>query len=104
MSLDAIKIVSSAEQSAKERLQAGQAEAKKLVSEAETSGRTLKERRQTEADAEVRRLMDETEKQAERNAAKILSQTQAKCGEMRVLAEAKLDQAAALIVGRVVNG
>ena len=56
------------------------------------------------AEEEVKRLVDEADRQAEEQAVKLSSDTLKEQDEIRRRAESRLDEAAGLIVERIVNG
>ena len=103
MSLNAIQKVTEAEQSA----QAGKAEAiaaaKKLVADAQRAGDALVEQARAKAEAENKALLRQAEERAAKAAEATLEQARQEAQAMCRAAEGRLDQAADLIVGRVVK-
>lgn len=103
MSLEAVKTVTLAEQEAKERKAQAAVDARKLVAQAEKAGA------QTVADAQARGRSESAGElaQAEARAAEYLAQvirdTEGTCDELRAQAQGRLEQAADLIVRRVVD-
>lgn len=103
MSLDAIQKVTEAEQSAKARKAQAEIEARKLVSDSQRSGTALIEEARTRAEAENKVLLEQAEVKAAQAAQTILAQAKRDAEAMYHTAESKLDQAADLIVRRVVK-
>lgn len=104
MSLDAIKKVTETEQLSLQRRTEATAAAKKLVADAEREGVKLVEAAQSRAAAEARALMAQAEKKAAEYAAKAKADTERDCAELRRAAERRLDDAATLIMERIVSG
>jgi V/A-type H+-transporting ATPase subunit G/H len=104
MSLDVIKSIGDAEELARQARLAAQTKAKNMIAEAEKKGQAVVLDAVTRAEADVKRLLDEAENKAASSAAGLLSTTSEKQAEIRRLAECRLDDAAGLIVERIVNG
>lgn len=104
MSLDAMKKVVDAEDSARQSLQNATAEAKQIVADAEAKGRAYRESRQAEADAGVRAMMQDAEAKAADNGQEIMHHAENQCAVLRAHAESRLEQAADRIVERIVIG
>ena len=103
LSLEAIKQVTQTEQDcAQRKLDAVQA-AKRTVAEAEKTGQAALDARRGEAQAQVRALMADAEAKAGVEADAVRADTAKACAALKVSAEQKLEQAAELIVRRVVN-
>ena len=96
MSLEAIKQVTEAEQANKARKVEAQAEAKRMVAEAERAGKA-------HLDAQVRGFMQQAEAKAAEHAAEVMAQTKQACDSLRAKAEGRLADAAESIVRRVVK-
>ena len=104
MSLDAIKKVTETEQLSQQRRIEAATAAKKLVADAERDGVKLVEAAQNRAVGEARTMMAEAEKKAAEYAAKAKADTERDCVELRRAAERRLDDAATLIMERIVSG
>ncbi len=103
MSLDAIKQVTLAEAETKQRKADALAAAKKLVAEAEQSGKEALRAAKAAAEANAKELMAQAEQRAVGRAEEAAKQSQQACADLRSTAEGRLDQAAELIVRRVVS-
>lgn len=103
MSLDAIKQVNEAEETAKQHKADAKALAKKLVADAERDGRELVESTRNKTAAEVKQFMTEAEQKAAVSAEEVLAETKRACETLHTQAKGRLDQAASLIVERVVK-
>ena len=103
MSLDAIKRVTETEQISAQRKAEAEAESKKAIGEAERAGRAQLSAARAEAEAKVKIMMAEAEKGAAKEAEVVQQQTAQSWEQMKADARAKLEDAAALIVRRVVN-
>lgn len=103
MSLEAIKQVTQAEAESKQRKAEAIAAAKKLVAQAEQAGEQTLRSACADADAKARELMVQAEERSAVHAAGIAAQSKQDCAALCSAAEGKLDQAAALIVRRVVS-
>lgn len=103
MSLEAIKSITAAEElSQREKLEAQQ-NAKKAIADAEKAGEAAIAAARARAEEEIRALMKATEAKAAENAEELLQNTSNKCVAIRAHAESRLDNAASLIVRRVVE-
>lgn len=103
MSIDAIKQVTQAEQETQNRKVQAQAEAKRLLAEAERAGQARVAARCSEAEAQVGQLMKEAEERAAQRTQAVTAETAQECGALRKTAEGRMAKAAGLIVERVVN-
>lgn len=103
MSLDAIQKVTEAEQSALARKAEAAAAAKKLVQDAQRAGDALVDQARARVEAENKALLQQAEERASAAAQAVLAQARQDAEALCRAAEAKLDQAADLIVGRVVK-
>ena len=103
MSLEAIKKVTETEQISLQRKAEAAQQAKKTVAEAERAGQELLERSRQEAEAKVKEFMADAEQRAAAHADEVMKETELACKQLRQEAEGRLDEAAALIVRRVVN-
>lgn len=103
MSLEAIKQVTEAELTHKQRKAEAQAEAKRTVAEAERAGKARLAEARAQAEAQVRAFMKQAEETAAKHAAQVNGETQKTCDALRSKAEGRLAQAAESIVRRVVK-
>lgn len=103
MSLEAIKIISAAEDAAKRRKAEASAEIKQALSDAEAAGQATIAAAKTKAAAELRNQREQAEAKAARETADTASNTQNRMASLRIKAEGRLDRAAALIVERIVT-
>ena len=103
MSLEAIQMVAQTEAETKQRKADAIAAAKKLIAEAEQTGKQTLQTACADAEAKARELMVRAEERAAARAAEIAAQSKQDCAALCSSAENKLDEAAALIVRRVVS-
>ncbi|MCI8480498.1 MAG: hypothetical protein HFG08_06440 [Oscillibacter sp.] len=103
MSLEAIEKVTQVEVQNRERRAAAEAEAKKLVADAEKSGLALLQRTRDGAAESGRELLQQAEAKAAERAAEIDRTAEAEAAKLRETAEKHLAEAAEFIVGRVVK-
>ncbi len=103
MSLEAVQKVTEAEQRSRERRAEAAENAKRLVAEAEKDGKARLSAARSEAEAKARALMAEAEAKAARHTQAVMEDQRKSCDGLRREAEAKLDEAAAMIVRRVVG-
>lgn len=103
MSLEAIKKVAQTEAETKQRKAEALAAAKKMVSDAQLAGEQALRNTYAEAEAKAKELMLQAEERASTRASEIAAQSQQECAALCSAAEHKLDDAAALIVRRVVS-
>lgn len=103
MSLDAIKQVTETERKTLERRAQAQAEAKKILADAEQAGRARVEAARAEAEAQVSQFIKEAEKEASKRSAAVMDETAQTCQDLSRAAEGRMAKAAGLIVRRVVN-
>lgn len=103
MSLEAIKKVAESEQNSAQRKAEAAQQAKKLVADASREGEALLASARQKAEAQVKIFMTEAEEKAAKHTAEVMKDTQRACEELKQAASARLDEAAALIVRRVVN-
>lgn len=103
MSLEAVKQVTEAEAQGKlQKAQAAQ-EAKRLLAEAEKAGRQALQEAQAQAEAEARRMIAGAEESASGEMAQIRAQGAADAEQLRKQAKGRLEEAASLIVRKVVD-
>lgn len=103
MSLEAIKQVAQTEAETKQRKADAVVAAKKLVADAEQAGAQTLRDACAAADANAKELLVRAEERAAARAAEIAAQSRQECAALCSAAENKLDEAAALIVRRVVS-
>jgi len=103
MSLEAMKSILAAEEQARSEKAIALQNAKKAIADAEKAAADCMDKAYARADEEIRALMKATEAKAAQNADDLLQSTANKCAAMRAKAETKLDEAALLIVRRVVE-
>lgn len=103
MSLEAVKQVTMTEEQARAQKAEAVQEAKRLVAEAEKVGRQILLDAQTKAAAEVKALIAQAEQAASDDAAKVEAQAAADAQQLRSKAEGRLEEAASLIVRKVVD-
>lgn len=101
--MEAIQKVTQAEAESKQRKADAIADAKKLVAQAEQAGAQTLRNVCAEAEAKAKELMTQAEERAAARAAEIAAQSKQDCAALCNAAEGKLEQAAALIVRRVVS-
>ncbi len=103
MSLEAVKQVTLAEEQGRtEKAQAAQ-EAKSLIAEAERIGRQAVQDAQTGGDALAKQMLAQAEENAADEIARIRAQAVADADKLRSRAEGRLEEAASLIVRKVVD-
>ena len=103
MSFEAIQKVTETEQATRAKKAEAAAEAKRIVGEAERNGRQLVAQARAKAEEQVKAMMAEAEARAVERSRQILADNDVACAALRQNAQARLDQAADLIVGRVGN-
>ncbi len=103
MSMEAIARVTTAESEAKAAVQAAEAKARQKLAEADAAGRAAVEAAGAKADAELRELRLKAEEKYRNDAAAQAETLEGRKAALRASAGEKLDQAAALIVERIVN-
>ena len=103
MSLDAIKQITDAEETARQAKLAAEASARGLCAKAQQMGAHAVEEARSKAEATVRAWMTQAETQAAAEAKQEIAAAARTCDQLKTAAEARLDDAAAWIVRRVVN-
>lgn len=104
MSFEAITMINQAEESAKKGRAQVLADSKAAEAAAVEAGKAAVEAAVANARQQVQTMQGELEAQANAAAKALASETENQKAAMRACAEGKLDQAAALIVERIVNG
>ena len=103
MSFEAITSIAQAEAEAKATVAAAEAKAKQLLAEAETAGKAAVEAANAKADSELAELRRQADEKAMTEAEGLSKETENKKAALRVKTEARLENAAALVVERIVN-
>lgn len=103
MSTDAITSITEAEETSRKAIAEARQNARKRIAEAEINGAELVNNAVSRAQDEVRSLFDAADKKAAENAAELDGTIANRCAALRAHAEARLDQAAGLILERIVN-
>ncbi len=104
MSLEAIKEIGEAEEKARIAKTEAATSSKKLIAEAEESGRLSVEDAIRKAEDEIRGLKRETEEKAVADAKELIRQTENRKASMLVKAESRMAEAVSLVTERIVNG
>lgn len=104
MSFEAITMINQAEESAKKGRAQAIADAKAAEAAAVEAGKAAVEAAVAQARQQVQDLQTQLEAEAKAATAALCAETENQKAAMRACAEGKLDQAAALIVERIVNG
>jgi len=104
MSFEAITMINQAEESAKAGRAQVLAEAKAAEAAAVEAGKAAVEAAVAKARQQVQDMQADLEANANKAAEGLAGETENQKAAMRACAEGKLDQAAALIVERIVNG
>ena len=103
MAVEAIQKVTEAEQGAKQRKDSILAESKQRILIAQRAAQRVLEDARVDAETETRQMMTQAEEQANQLTQKILEQAGQESETMKQAARQHLDQAAQLIVEKVVN-
>lgn len=104
MSLEAIQIISEAEAKAERAKADAKAEAKQAVEDAERAGKSLVEAALRKADTELQALGRKVDQAAAIETGNSQTNAAAEEAAMRERAERRLDEAAQLILERIVSG
>ncbi|MBR5095101.1 MAG: hypothetical protein IK095_08405 [Oscillospiraceae bacterium] len=103
MSMEAIVSVTTAEQAAKNAVAAAQVQAKQLLADAEAAGKVALEAARAKADSELELLRRRAGEKSRADTAALTGRLEKDRTELRLRAGARLADAAALIVERIVN-
>ena len=103
MSLEAIKQVTDSEQLADQKKAAAVAEAARTIAQAQKQGDGLLEEAQQKAQAVAAQKLKDAEGRAEVEARQVEAKTQEECSALKAEAKGKLEDAAALIIRKVVG-
>ena len=104
VSLDALKSITQAEESARKAKATAIQEARAAVDEAERAGLDLITKARRQAEEEAAQLIKEAEQKASKEMEDLARMTVNKKAIMRSKIEKQLDQASDYVVGRIVNG
>lgn len=104
MSLEAVQQVTETERKARERRAEAVEQAKRQTAEAERAGQARLSQARSEAEAQVKAMFVQAEEAAAADTAAVMEETQRTCGTLRREAEGRLEDAAALIIRKVVGG
>lgn len=104
MAFDAITMISQAEETAKKERAQALTDARAAEDAAVEAGKTAVEEAADRARKEIQAKLAELEAEATAAAQMLSGETEKQKAAMRAAAEQKLDDAAALIVERIVNG
>lgn len=103
MSLEAIKLISEAEETARQRKAEAQAEAKREIAQAEAAVAEAMDAARAKAAEELKGLSRKADDKSKADAMELAENTENRKAALRVRAESRLDKAAGLIVERIVN-
>lgn len=103
MSHEVIKAITDAEESAREDMLKAQAAAKAMIAKAEKEGQTSVSEAISRAEEETKKRMLSADEKAAQNAAELQASTSNFSDDIRRRAETRLNQAASLIVERIVQ-
>ncbi len=103
MSFEAITSVANAEQEAKNAVAAAQAKARQLLADAEAAGKASLEAAAAKAESELELLQTRAEEKSRSDGQTLSQELERERNALRRKAEARLGEATALIVERIVN-
>lgn len=103
MSFEDIQKVTQTEQDARAKKADAQAEAKQIIAAARKAGAAEVERARADAQAQVKAWMAQAESEAGKRAEKTAQANDEACQALRQKARERMDEAAGLIVRKVVN-
>ncbi len=103
MSLEAIKAISEAEENARIAKASATALSKKLIAEAEESGKLAVEDAKKKAEEEIRDLKRKAGEKATEEAQNLSRTTENRKASMQVRANSRTDKAVSLVIERIVN-
>lgn len=104
MAIEAIKKVTQTEQDSQKRREAAAAEGKQQVAQAQRDGRRIVDEARQKAEGQVKQMMLDADSKAAQLSQGILDEAKKECEVLKQEARKRLDQAAALIVEKVVKG
>ena len=103
MSMDALKAVTDSEEQARAQKAQAEAEARALVEQARKMGQARLEDQRRTATAQVKDKLAQAEAHGEKTKDQVLAQYAQDCEDLKAKAHQRLDQAADLIMGKVVE-
>ena len=103
MSFEAIKGISDAEVQGKAKVAEAEARARQMLVDAEGAGKAALDAARSRADSELKLLREKAEKQTAEKTAALDGEMLAEADRLRRAAELKLEDAAALVVERIVG-
>lgn len=103
MALEEIKTIKDAEQDAKQMIAEASAESKRTVANARVAGKAAVDAAVKKAEDELVVLVKKADEKATADAGELAVNTENKKAAMQARAEKRLEEAAALIVERIVN-
>ena len=103
MSLEGIKQVTETEASTHQRKAEAEAQAKAMIADARRAGEKDLADARAEAEAQAKSYMKEAEAKAAKHSEAVVEETGHACDALRRAAKSHMDEAAELIVRRVVN-
>ena len=103
LSLEVIRQITEAEKSWEQRKAEAVQAAKRSAAEAEKAGQAMLEQARSDAEAKVKAALADAEAQAAEEAQAVQDETVRSCNALKAAAEQRLEQAAQLIVRRVVK-
>lgn len=103
MSLEAIKAISEAEENSKIAKASAVALSKKLIAEAEENGKLAVEDAKKKAEDEIRDLKRKAGEKAKEDAHNLSRTTENRKASMQVRANSRTEEAASLVIERIVN-
>ena len=103
MSFEAIKGITDAEVLGKACVAEAESKAKQMVADAEAAGQAAVEAARSKAEIELKELREKAEKQTAEKTASLDQEILAEADRLRRTAEQKLEDAAALVVERIVG-
>ena len=103
MSFEAISNITQAEAAAKATLAGAETRAKQLAADAESAGKLAVDAAIAKAEAELQELSRQVNDKAKQESERLAADLENQKAVLRTRAESKLDEAAALVVERIVN-
>ena len=103
MSIDALKAVTDSEEQARVQKAQAEAKAKVLVEQAKKTAESRLEEARREATAQVKEKLAQAEVHGEETKEQVLAQYAKDCEDLKAKAHQRLDKAADLIMGKVVE-
>ena len=104
MAMEALETITLAEEKARQIRSAAGTDVKKSLREAEDAAAAMIAAAEERADGEIRELTRKADEKAKEDAAALASSTRNREAAMKAHAERRMDEVAARIVERIVNG